>query len=308
MRPLFRLELASRALPLRRAIPSTPSSASTPTRRTPSGVPRGIRLVRQLRRCLAEQSGPRLRCSASATRVLAPPWFGVRVNTYTTGLQHDASVALDPSGNFVVVWASLQDGSSYGIFGQRYSTWRAARRGVSGEYVHHERPIPSRGGVGWVRQLLWSSGIVSTRWIRLRHLRTALLQLRRARRRVSGQHVHSVYPESSGRGRGTIRQLRSHLGEHGPGGLNLGVFGQRYASSGSALGPEFHVNTYMPFQQYREKVASAFRRLCRVWVIRCRTAFPRRLRPAFASFRHPAGRGVSGQLVHAGAWDHPDGR
>src|SRR4029453_15842460 len=47
-----------------------------------------------------------------------------RVNSYTTGDQHDASVAIrDFSGlyaNFVVVWSSLQDGSGKGVFGQRF--------------------------------------------------------------------------------------------------------------------------------------------------------------------------------------------
>jgi hypothetical protein len=43
------------------------------------------------------------------------------VNTYTTGTQHWASVAVNGSGEFVVVWQSRdQDGSYYGIFGQRY--------------------------------------------------------------------------------------------------------------------------------------------------------------------------------------------
>jgi hypothetical protein len=45
-----------------------------------------------------------------------------RVNTYTTLDQIAPSVAADSSGNFVVVWSSGgQDGSSHGVFGQRYS-------------------------------------------------------------------------------------------------------------------------------------------------------------------------------------------
>ena len=44
-----------------------------------------------------------------------------RVNTYTTNFQGLPSVAMDASGNFVVAWgSSSQDGSSYGVFGQRY--------------------------------------------------------------------------------------------------------------------------------------------------------------------------------------------
>src|SRR6185503_20432602 len=46
-----------------------------------------------------------------------------RVNTYTTGAQTFPSVAADAAGNFVVVWHSNgQDGSSFGVFGQRYSS------------------------------------------------------------------------------------------------------------------------------------------------------------------------------------------
>jgi hypothetical protein len=44
-----------------------------------------------------------------------------RVNTHTTNLQRFPAVASDSSGNFVVVWYSdQQDGSTYGVFGQRY--------------------------------------------------------------------------------------------------------------------------------------------------------------------------------------------
>ncbi len=44
-----------------------------------------------------------------------------RVNTYTTGTQQITSISMDAAGNFVIIWASLnQDGSNYGIFGQRF--------------------------------------------------------------------------------------------------------------------------------------------------------------------------------------------
>ena len=43
------------------------------------------------------------------------------VNTYTTGHQRRPGVAVDATGNFVVVWTSgNQDGSGWGMFGQRY--------------------------------------------------------------------------------------------------------------------------------------------------------------------------------------------
>ncbi len=45
-----------------------------------------------------------------------------RVNTYTTGKQSFPAVAMDDDGDFVVTWDSRdQDGSSYGVYAQRYN-------------------------------------------------------------------------------------------------------------------------------------------------------------------------------------------
>jgi len=56
---------------------------------------------------------------ASSGTPLGPEF---RVNAYTTGTQHFPTVALDSSGNFVVVWHGyMQDGSATGIFGQRFT-------------------------------------------------------------------------------------------------------------------------------------------------------------------------------------------
>jgi len=50
-----------------------------------------------------------------------PPGGEFRVNTRTDGRQSEPSVAMDADGNFVVVWESHgQDGSSSGIYGQRF--------------------------------------------------------------------------------------------------------------------------------------------------------------------------------------------
>jgi hypothetical protein len=58
------------------------------------------------------------------------------VNAYTTGHQQDPKVASDASGDFVVVWTSLnQDGSGSGVFGHRYD--------ASGESQGGEFPVNS---------------------------------------------------------------------------------------------------------------------------------------------------------------------
>ena len=44
-----------------------------------------------------------------------------RANTFTAGDQREAQVAMAPGGNFAVIWTSNgQDGSSLGVYGQRY--------------------------------------------------------------------------------------------------------------------------------------------------------------------------------------------
>ena len=50
----------------------------------------------------------------------------VNVNTFTTGDQHSASLAMDAAGDFVVVWQSQgQDGSAGGIYSQLFLTTTA---------------------------------------------------------------------------------------------------------------------------------------------------------------------------------------
>ncbi|WP_298622295.1 DUF4347 domain-containing protein, partial [uncultured Zoogloea sp.] len=51
------------------------------------------------------------------------------VSTYTTSNQDLPVVAMDSSGNFVVVWESNQDGSGNGIYGQRYNSSGAVQGG-----------------------------------------------------------------------------------------------------------------------------------------------------------------------------------
>ena len=57
---------------------------------------------------------------ASSGAPLGPEF---RVNSYTTGSQGYGKVAVDSTGRFVVVWGSFpnQDGSGFGVFGQRFS-------------------------------------------------------------------------------------------------------------------------------------------------------------------------------------------
>src|SRR5688572_8949921 len=66
---------------------------------------------------------------ATSTWAQVPAGGEFLVNTYTTANQYFASTAMEPDGDFVMVWTSSgQDGSSYGVFGQRFAA-SGARRG-----------------------------------------------------------------------------------------------------------------------------------------------------------------------------------
>lgn len=96
-----------------------------------------------VRRTLATL-GAVLGVAAAAQGQLVPAGSEFQVNTYTVSGQATGAVAGNASGNFVAVWASYgQDGSYYGVFGQRYTTTGApAGHGVSGQLLH--APVAGR--------------------------------------------------------------------------------------------------------------------------------------------------------------------
>jgi hypothetical protein len=183
-----------------------------------------------------------------------------RVNTYTTGPQVRASVAADGSGNFVVVWDSLaQDGSSYGIFGQRYASsgtplgpefrvntsttdaqvYPAVASDASGNFVVvWESNLQDGSSFGVFGQRFASSGAPLGPEFRVNTYTTNV------------QDDESVASDSSGN---FVVVWRSLLQD----GSNYGVFGQRYADDGSPLGPEFRVNTNTSQNQTEPTVAVA---------------------------------------------------
>ena len=127
-----------------------------------------------------------------------------RVNTYTTGQQGFPAVASDSAGSFVVTWISyFQDGSGGGIFAQRYATTGAALGGefLVNTYITGYQGMPSVASA--------SAGNFVVTW-------------------------DSYQQDGSARG----------------------VFAQRFASNGAALGGEFRVNTYTSQHQSRSSVAS----------------------------------------------------
>jgi hypothetical protein len=137
---------------------------------------------------------------ASSGAPLGPDF---RVNTYTAGNQRVSCIATDASGNFVVAWLSRdQDGSNYGVFGQRYAG--------SGTPVGPEFRVNTHT--------------------------------------TGSQGYPSVAADPSG-------NFVVGWNSDNQDGSNVGVFGQRYASSGAPLGPEFRVNSYTTNSQTLGSVA-----------------------------------------------------
>jgi hypothetical protein len=168
-----------------------------------------------------------------------------RINTYTPGVQGQPAVAAVASGGFVVVWQSnYQDGSGYGIFGQRYdgsgtalgpefrvNTYTTFQQrspfiatDASGNFVVVWSGV-GQDGAGVLGQRYASSGAPLGTEFRVNT--TGLPS-------GGGPSVAVDDP-----GNFVVIWMR---GSGGGGPSN--VFGQRYASSGVPLGTEFRVNAY----------------------------------------------------------------
>jgi hypothetical protein len=183
-----------------------------------------------------------------------------RVNTFTTGAQGESSVAFDSSGNFVVVWAGdAQDGSYYGIFGQRYAssgtplgpefrvntflssnqTYPSVAADSVGNFVVTWQSFGQDGSAyGVFGQRYATSGAPVGPEFRVNTY-------------ISGDQRR---PAVASDPVGNFVVVWTSIGQDGS---IHGIFGQRYASSGSPLGPEFRVNTYTTSAQYLPSVAAS---------------------------------------------------
>jgi hypothetical protein len=189
------------------------------------------------------------------------PFLGpeMLVNTYTTNIQRLPSVAIDPSGNFVVVWQSAsQDGSGPAIEGQRFNP---VGDPVGGEfqvntYTTNRQYVPKvavDGSGNFV--VVWTSyaqigddkgGIFGQRYDSSGdpvggefHVNTYT---------TNYQYGPSVAMDASG----SFVVVWTSIGQDGDG---YGVFGQRYDASGTPQGTEFQVNTTTTGAQFAPAVA-----------------------------------------------------
>jgi hypothetical protein len=182
-----------------------------------------------------------------------------RVNTYTTAGQGAASVASSSTGNFVVVWLSLdQDGSLNGIFGQRYASGGAP---LGGEFRVNTYTTDMQRGP-WVASdsignfvVAWHSNTQDGSGFGVfaqRYASTGAplgIEFRVSSYTTLDQRFPSVAANPAGN---FVVAWQSDTRD----GDSRGVFAQRYSSTGAALGGEFRVNSYTTGAQSYPVVAA----------------------------------------------------
>jgi len=181
-----------------------------------------------------------------------------RVNTYTTSTQYRPSVASDAAGNFIVLWESFdQDGSSFGIFAQRYDSGGSPLGGEFRVNTHtagtQSRPSAAHDPAGTF-VVAWQSygppGVASGIFAQRYSSTGAPLagEFRVNTRRISYQREPAVASDPAG-DIVIVWQAPENAS-------SLGIFARRYDSAGAPLGGEFRVNTYTTGTQYLPAVAS----------------------------------------------------
>jgi hypothetical protein len=169
-----------------------------------------------------------------------------RANTYTTSEQAYPDVDLDGTGNFVVVWQSLnQDAGTAGVFAQRYNS---SGTKVGTEFLVNTTTAGAQDApaiavdTAGTFVVIWESpqegngfGIVGQRFSNAGAKLGAELSVN------TYTTADQTLPAVASDGLGNFVAVWQSAGQDGS---NLGIFGQRYTSTGAKRGIEFPVNTY----------------------------------------------------------------
>jgi hypothetical protein len=189
----------------------------------------------------------------------APAGSEFRINTYTPFSQDGPSVAADAAGNFVVVWHSqFQDGSYFGVFGQRYAStgtpigpeFRVNTTTLGDQATPRIGSDPSGNFV-----VVWTSetgdgssyGVFGQRFAASGAPLGAQFRINTYTTNSQGSPDVDVDPAGN-----FVVVWNSGIMQDGSG---FGIFGQRFAATGAPAGPEFRVNTNVIFDQFFPSVA-----------------------------------------------------
>jgi hypothetical protein len=171
----------------------------------------------------------------------------IAANTYTNGNQQWGNIAMDSAGDFVVVWQSSgEDGSGWGIYGQRYNSSGVAQGGefrinttTAGDQTYPSVAMDSAGDfvVTWTSngQDGSAGGIYAQRY-------NASGVAQGGEFRVNTTTAgDQTTPDVAMDADGNFLIAWASQGQDGSG---YGIYAQRFNSAGAAIGAEFPVNTY----------------------------------------------------------------
>ncbi|MBN8281906.1 cadherin domain-containing protein [Zoogloea sp.] len=175
------------------------------------------------------------------------------VNTFTSDNQRSPQVAMDASGNFVVVWESAgQDGSSNGIYAQRYNSSGVAqgsefRVNSTTTYDQIEAAVAmDASGNFVVAWQSWSQDLANSNGIYAQRYNSSGVA-------QGGEFLVNTYIADSQTEPSVAMDASGNFviawQSFGQDGSNEGIYAKRYNSSGVAQGSEFHVSTYTTSNQ-----------------------------------------------------------
>jgi hypothetical protein len=187
-----------------------------------------------------------------------------RVNTYVTSAQRSPAVGINAAGNFVVVWESAgQDGSGWGVFGQRFAPSGApvgpefrVNASVVGDQLRPDVAVDPSGGflVAWQSGPLPGPGVTFD--VFAQRYNSSGAPAGPEFRVNTYTSFNPLSPAVATDPAGNFVVVWTSQFQEGTGYVvRFGVYAQRYASSGVPLGPEFRVNTYTTDYQGRPAVA-----------------------------------------------------
>ncbi|OYD96612.1 hypothetical protein CDG76_07505 [Nostoc sp. 'Peltigera membranacea cyanobiont' 210A] len=179
-----------------------------------------------------------------------------QVNTNTNGNQLNSTVAIDADGDFVISWQS-QDGSSYGVYAQRYNNAGVAQGGefqvnasTNNNQVNPTVAMDTSGNfvISWQSsgQDGSSYGVYAQRYTSAGLAIGGEFQVNTHTQ--GSQYNPTIAVDATG---DFVISWQSYYQD----GSYLGIYAQRYTSAGLAIGNEFQVNTHTQGSQYNPTVA-----------------------------------------------------
>jgi len=182
-----------------------------------------------------------------------------RVNTFTTGAQRVANMAMDADGDFVVAWTSDgQDGSGQGVYAQRYNATGLAQGAefrVNTTTADNQQYPDVAMDAGGNFVVVWESNLQdgAGRGVYAQRYNAAGVaqggEFRANTFTANSQDAAVVAMDASG----DFVIAWDSVGQEAVG--QVGVYAQRYNAAGVPQGGEFHVNTFTTKDQETPAVA-----------------------------------------------------